>query len=289
MTVRTCFAAGFFLLFALPVLCHGQEFDEDEAAAEEAVAVAGAWEIDVANFDQWIFNSSGNTISPLGQLEVSLDLQMDFLERTCTLTDEQRKKLRLAATGDVERFLHQLERTRAHFMLVRRDQQRFNEIWQEIQPLQQQVQSGLFGRGSLFNKVLEATLSESQYAEYQRVDLERRRYRFQARIMLALEQLDMTMPMTDEQRTALTERLLKFEPPRYISMEYDHYVTLAMLARIPEKQLKEILDPTQMAVLRQHLRQGRALEQFLKQNGAELPEVDDADERLPDDWPQVLP
>ena len=60
----------------------------------------------------------------------------------------------VAARGDVVQFFEKVEVVRKKFLLVRKDQQKFNEIWQDISPLQMQFQAGLFGEDSFYNKTL---------------------------------------------------------------------------------------------------------------------------------------
>ena len=89
------------------------------------------------------------------------------------------------------------------------DQQNWNMVWQDIQPLQSRLNLGLHEDGSMFNRTLMSMLDESQ-----RSSLEERRERMRVREVTAqvrqlVVQMDQLVPMEKERRDRFTEFLLK--------------------------------------------------------------------------------
>jgi len=133
--------------------------------------------IDEAQFDQWIFQGSGNPAAGRARINSHLKLKIDELVRACALTEVQQHKLMLAGRADLKRFNDQVEEVRKKFLLVKNDQQKFNQIWQDINPLQQKLAAGLFGENSMFAKTVRKTLTEDQQVLFRRVDEEHRKFR----------------------------------------------------------------------------------------------------------------
>ena len=151
-------------------------------------------------------------------------------------------------------------------MAVRKDQQKFQEIWQEIQPLQMRLQGGLYGDESIFLKTISATLDAAQFGQYEQVQLGRRQARYNALIELWVSMLENTMPMRDEQRQKFLALLREnTTPPRRFG-QYGAYLVMYQASALPEEKVKAIFDEAQWKVLKQQLEQGRGMEQFLKQN-----------------------
>lgn len=266
------FAPNAFAQYDVPSDMEAQELDEeqlegeDEDLAAQQAIVAAQFELSPDTFDSWLYQNRPPGRSPQQHMSDLLELQLESLEQLYGLSDAQRAKLQLAGTGDIERYSDRVEQAREKFMLLRRDQNAVNQIWQDIQPLQRQFQQ-LFGQDSLFRKCLATTFNEAQQQEHDQLERDRRLYRYRAKIELALAQFEKTVPMTAEQRDRLVTLVLETtEPPKVVN-QYEYYIVLYNMAHLSERELKNILDPTQFATLRLHLAQGRGLEQFLIQNG----------------------
>src|SRR5262245_19704209 len=54
-------------------------------------------------FERWVFNQYGSADGARRRFDSLLTLQIDDIDRTCHLTDEQKKKLRLIGHGDIKR------------------------------------------------------------------------------------------------------------------------------------------------------------------------------------------
>jgi hypothetical protein len=153
------------------------------------------------------------------------------------------------------------------FEKVRFDQEKFNNIWQEINPVQTQVQQGLFGRDSFFQKAIRPALTPEQLAKYDKVEARRRAFRYRARVELWIASTENTMPMTGEQREKLRDLILSETTPPAGFGQYDTYLVAYAVSKIDEKKLQPLFDESQWKVLRVIVNQGRGMEQFLKQNG----------------------
>lgn len=233
-------------------------------------------------FEQWVFQQYGNAATARTKFKESLELYTDDIHQACTLTEGQTFKLQLAGQGDIERFFRKFEEVKKKFQAVRNDQQKVNQIFQDISPLQTQMHTGLFGRDSLLQKCLVNTLNRKQYLQFVKVDEERRRFHHESRIGLVVMMLDKAAPVTADQRSQLIELLRSETKPMRKSGQYDYYAMMYQVSKIPSDKFKVLLDDIQWQVFNQQLAQMRGMEQWLKQNG--LLSDDDGDEiLLPDE------
>jgi hypothetical protein len=220
-----------------------------------------------ANFDQWIFPGCANAAAGRERLESQRKLQFAEIERSCQLNDEQRQRLELAARGDLLRFLEQVESLRRRFEPVKHDQQKLNEFWREIQPLQARQVRGLTGPDSLLTKVLPRTLTKQQARQFDEAQNERWRFRYEASIALSLHTLESFVALTNEQRQTLAKLLLELPPPRVFG-QYDNHLINYRLANLPPSaKLQQLFDARQWQSLQQQFAQARAMRQHLLDQG----------------------
>jgi|GEM_PF-5024885 len=196
-----------------------------------------------------------------------LKLKVDELVRGCQLIDEQQKKMTLTARSDMKRFFDDVEVVRKKFLAVRKDQNAFQNIWQEISPLQQKPQAGLFGDASLFGKSLRKTLTDEQQAQYRVVVEERRRFRYRATIETSLITISNTVALRSEQHDALLKLLVEETQPMHIFGRYDNYLVLYRLAQLSIRRGKPRFDDRQWKPLQPQLNQGRSVKARLVQTG----------------------
>jgi len=240
--------------------------DDDDAPAEEA-QVNGGFFVEEANFDQWIFQGSANAATGKARIESSAKMKLAELRRVCDLTDAQSKKLSLATRGDMRRFFDEVEIVRRTFLKVRNDENAFNNIWQEISPLQRQQAAGLFGDSSFFAKTVRNTLTREQHTKYQAVLDERRHLRYQAAVDLALVNMSSTVALRHDQHEAIFKLLIEETQPPLIFGQYDQYFVFYSLSKLPAAKLQSLLDDRQWKLLQQPLQQGRSMEPTLMQQG----------------------
>ncbi len=220
-----------------------------------------------ANLDANIFNPHGNAKQARARLEYKLKLQLEELQRVCDLNEGQRQKLTLAASSDLKKFFDETEAVRQKYRTGKQDQQAWQQIWQDIQPLQMKMSSGLFGEASFFSKTLYKTLTDDQLLKYQMVVGERRRFRYRACIESTMVTMENVVPLRHEQHEKIVNLLLTESPPPSTFGQYDHFLVMYRLAKLPENKVKPLVDANQWKQLQNRLNQARGMEQFLIQQG----------------------
>lgn len=256
------------LMLNVAVVANAQDEDDEPALPGVQVQIAN-FEIQENQFDSWIFQNIPTAAAARKRLDEMLTLRIDDVDRACQLSEAQKKKLQLAARGDVVHFFEKVEVVRKKFLLVRKDQQKFNEIWQDISPLQVQFQAGLFGDDSFYNKTLRNMLKGEQLSKFSVVDGERRKFQYRAKVELVVAMLENALPMRDEQRQKfITLVVEETKPPRSFAQQQDFYIVMWNISKIPEKSIKPLFTDAEWKVLNRQFAQVRGLEQWLKQSGA---------------------
>jgi hypothetical protein len=239
--------------------------DDDDLEPEPAVQQP-RFQVSDAQFDQWMFNQVGNAQKATERFQSMLNVQVDAIAANCDLSPEQKQKLLLAGRGDVIRYFDKVEVCRQKFQKLKTDQNRINEVLRDIQPLQIASQAGIFGNDSFFHKVVKKTLSDEQRERMERLEKDRTKYQFKAKIELIVAALDDTLALRAEQRKELIEMLQSTPPPKRFG-PYDSYLLLYRISQLPELKIQAILDPPQLRALDKQLEQARNLQPFLKQQG----------------------
>lgn len=256
--------------------------DEDEPEAPAAgIVQQPVWVMSDPQFDQWVFGAGGgNANAARSRLESLLRLQVEDLARACKLTDEQKTKLRLAGRGDIKRYFDKVEQQRRKYRNKQYDQNEIGQVFQEIQPLQAPLRTGVFGDGSIYSKTVRNVMTPEQVQNYETSQRELRAFRYRARIELVVATLGRSVGMSADQRRQFAKVLNEeTRPPREFGQN-DYQVALLQAAKVPEEKLKPIFDDAQWRVLGRHFEQVRALEQVIRQNGY-VPDGDEPDARAP--------
>ena len=227
--------------------------------------------IEEANFENWIWQGSAPTVEAgRDRLRTQLEIELADLDQTCQLDEAQRKKLLLAGRLDIQRFLDRYGALRRKFLKIRTDQNAMNAFWGEMSPLQQQIQSGLFGNDSLLRGVISKTLSAEQLSKFEAASLARRIYRMRAKLELLLVAADEGMALRAEQRERLQTLCLENLKPARRNSPYDSHVVMYQLALIPDEKVAVILNERQLKFWKQSMAQfgvNGGMINFLKQNG----------------------
>jgi hypothetical protein len=219
--------------------------------------------MDENNFNAWLFQGTGQV--PNQESEVTL--MVEAIDRTCHLSTEQKAKLRLAGHGDYARFDQKVNDLRSECVGKTYDQKEIQELYQKFQPLTQQYQAGMLGASSLFEKVVHQTLTPEQREEFEAAEAERSKTRHAAKVRLFVALLEQSCPLKSSQRDAMVELLLKETRPALRSSEYDWYVIVVQAAKIPDSELKPILDQAQLKYVKKITGQARGMEAMLRQMG----------------------
>jgi hypothetical protein len=216
--------------------------------------------------DQWVFNRWGGADGARARLDANLALQIDDLDRACELTEIQKKKVMLAGLGDIKRYYDRVDELKRRYA-AGTNQGNFNNIWQEMQPLQVELGNGLFGDDSLFVKTVKSTLNSDQLQRHD--DLMRRRVaaRRRASVDLFVVQIDKALGLSATQRERLTELLVSETPAPAKYGQADYWYLMYEMTRLPESKITKILDEPQWRLLGRQFMQARGMEPWLKSNG----------------------
>lgn len=251
-------------------------------------SAAGQPQVTDENFEQWVFNRGGgparNAASARKELDRSLLLNIQDIDRVCKLTEAQKKKLQLAGRGDIKRFYDRYEVVKQKFHRLKPKlqdennwQEHWQELWQDINPLQTKFQSGLFHEDSLLHKSLRHTLTAEQLPRYQAQAEERRRFHHRASIELAVNNFEQSMPLRDAQRQELIALLLKELKPLRKPNQIQVHIVIVQMSLLPEDKLKPVFDRTQWKIVRAQLDMYKGSVQNLKQSGLWPEDDEDVD------------
>lgn len=219
--------------------------------------------IDVNQVDQWVFSGCRNAQEGRKRIDSQLKMRMNEINRICKLSSEQKQKLQLIASGDMQRFFDDFEAVRTKVLKNQNDRNGVNNIWQDISPLQQKFNAGLFDDQSLFAKSIRGTLDDQQREAFDRAALARRQFLFEAQVGAMVGMLERRMPLADAQRRQFIKLILDAGPPHKFG-QYDQHVVWYFASRIPEETLRPLFDDLQWKVLKQQLDQSAGLEQVLR-------------------------
>lgn len=243
------------------------DFDAQPAVNQPAVGRAMAVPVQqIPDIDQWVFGGKSRK-----QTEESLDsllsLRLEAVDHAAGLSDAQKKKLKLAGHGEMKRFFLVVDELKAKYSSAEFNQEKVNQIAQEIQPLQTRVNAGFFGADSLFCKILKHTLDGEQAARYEKDERARRKFTYEAKVALVVSMLESGLPLDDEQRRKLVQVILdETDPPKTFG-RYDYYVVLYQVGKVDEEKLRPIFDDDQWQALRRTIAQAKGMEAMLRKNG----------------------
>ncbi len=267
-----------FLLIALFVAMFAGRaaFGQDDDLVDDAIAPPPFQPVQVivrqAQFnpeqvDQWVFSRWGGAQGARTRMEANLELRIDDLERGCEISEIQKKKLKLAGLGDIKRYYDRVEELKRKYSSRASRPNQNNNIWQELQPLQIELNSGLFGDDSIFAKTVKNTLTGPQVERHE--DLSRRRAteRRRSTIELFVVQIDKALGLAEGERERLIELLLAETPAPRKYGQADYWYFMYQMTRLPESKLRDILDEPQWRLLNRQFIQARGMEPWLNSNG----------------------
>ena len=266
---------------ATAVLTSCRRAPDDVEAKQVTVQVFNNFVMNDENFEANVFQPSGNARQARISIENKLKLQINEINRVCQLDEAQTRKLKLAASFDVKRFFDEVDVVRKKFKSGKHDQEAWNQIWQEINPLQTKMATGIFNDSSFFHKAIRKTLTEEQYSKYDAVVSERRRFRYKCSIETAMMQFEDAVPLNHVQHEAIVKLVLDETQPPLAFGQHDQQVVMYRISQVSESKLKSILDDRQWTLAKQQISQYQGMEQFLIQNGIIAKEKEAAEAKLP--------
>lgn len=232
---------------------------------------------------QLVFQQDRTLEAAHQRLNLLLEFEVGDIDRACDLTAPQKKKLELMGRGDIKRFFDRFEIVKVKFLALElnpRDLQRgnFGELTQDINSLQVILRVGPFHNNSLLYKSLSNTLSEEQIERFRAKVRERLQSSHLVAIRQLIKAIERPSPMSDAQRQKITDLLARDIEPCQNPGPYNLYYLLFQLERLPEENLKSLLNDAQWQALNQFRNQRRQFETVLQKAGY-LPTKDDEDEK----------
>ncbi len=258
----------FLMLFCARLAWAQDDWDaEDRAAAGPARRPLNRFDIEM-QLNSWIFGDS-NGAQAQQRVDSILTLRLDCIERAGGLSKAQIEKLRLAGRADAARFLRKVDAIKAEYKGVDINvwNQKIQDMWQKVQPLQAEFNAGLLGDKSLFQKVLEGMSRSDSSAPFVRQERERKKFRWQTEIELAVAGFEMGVPLTEVQRRKLLDLLFKeLKPPQKFG-DQNLYVVFYLAGKLDRGKLKPIFDDAQWRSVEEMFRRMEGLETHLRQQG----------------------
>lgn len=250
------------VLIALLVVCFG-----DRAQGQQ-------FQVDRSTIESWIFQRQNGSEQAKKSLAAQIDLKIEAIKSIVQLSEQQVIQLRLAGEGDIKRFYDAVLEVYRKVDDMEMNQNAINEAYQLTTPLQQKLASGLFDDQSLMHKVLRGTLSTEQITALETSEKRRREQIIGTLVRGYLATVDQMIPMSVKQMEQLTEILRERTAKDKLTGEYGIYVVGYRLAKVPEDDLGEILQPVQLKALRQMGNQMEGIAGFLRQQGMIMDEID---------------
>ncbi len=267
-SARSVAASGFQILLMVLIMSRSGCVSAQDVIEVEVQPVQNQFFLADQTFDQWVFGNVRTNLTPEERFDSFLALSIANVDRSFSLSESQKRKLRLAGHGDIKRFNDRLAEARAVFERHRRDQNKMGEIQQETTPLAEAFRDGLFGEGSFFAKSIGMTLNPDQVARYREAIREKKQFLYRSKVALGLAKLDAAVGFTTEQYHRFAEVILEeTTPPERPAGQFEANVMLLKIARIPEGKIRPIFDDARWKTLNQQLQQARAMEPTLQANG----------------------
>jgi hypothetical protein len=245
------------------------DLSDDAMPVPESEPMVAVRNLD-ANVDGWLFGNRRFGDSPAAKLTLLLKVKAEEITRTAGLSESQNDKLLLAGEGDIRRFLDRVDEIKLKFRSPEVPQANWNRVFAEIQPFRQiLLRNGLFGSDSLFLKTARTTLTSEQTARYEKGESDRRAFQHRTRIVSTVARLSDYLGLSDAQRKRLVEVTLeKTQPlPLLDQTDRDQLVGLAIMSRVPEKDIRPIFDNDQWRALKRLFERVPQTLPMLRQNG----------------------
>jgi hypothetical protein len=160
----------------------------EEAIAYQAVVMMKSGD---QSFDEIVFGKSPPQILQLGngrqtnqvappcaeefrkRMEDFVVIEIQCLDRKLGLTEGQKKKLQLAARGDIADHIYRAEELRPMLAECPLERAQCVLLWREIQPLRLTLVAGVVSEQSLFWKTLQRALTDEQRVRFHELERER--------------------------------------------------------------------------------------------------------------------
>lgn len=125
-----------------------------------AVPLGLAWYVDDGEIVVTTQTELGKALE--SSLEKRLQPELQIIDYICELTEKQKKKLQLAARGNVNKLASEIDEQAKAILKIVDDEERTIPAWEKMEQLQRETQLTFFNNGSFFRKTIEANLTPEQ-------------------------------------------------------------------------------------------------------------------------------
>lgn len=234
----------------------GEEDDDEPVAAANTRQVR----LSEQSFDQMVFGgtqqqtvrqadgrvqvmslsvASANSLDFRKRMEALANAEIRTVDQTVSLTEAQKKKLQLAARGDIAQHVSRAAELRPKLTSRPLDQAEYTELMRQTYPLRMAQQYGLFGDNSLFRKTLRRTLTDEQNVRLKTLERERQAAIIEAALQ-NMERVANGLKLSGETRRKFAEVLLEHgDVPQTVGPYGQHIVLLE--ANLLRDHLKPLL------------------------------------------------
>ena len=199
------------------------------------------------------------------RMEATANAEIETVDRRVSLTEAQKKKLKLAARGDVAQFISRAAELRPKLTSKPIDQQQYAALMKELQPLRMSQQFGIVGENSLFRKTLRHTLTGEQRVRWQTLERERQSAVIETAIQ-TWERMANGVKMPAPNRQKFIDVLVEYGNLPETRSTYIYYVVLVEAGKL-EDRLKPILSEEIWEKLQIQITQAKQVEATLRRSG----------------------
>ena len=87
-------------------------------------------------------------------------LKLDWIQASCGISEDQKKKLQIAGRRDIKRFLDEMREMKRQYRQIKADPIQFAKLQQRLAEIQTSSAADLFGEASFLSKMLQRTLTD---------------------------------------------------------------------------------------------------------------------------------
>ncbi len=225
---------------------------------------------DTEQFDRRVFGVINSPENPFAALEAQVDLELARIAQSINLSNDQIERLRLAGRGDIQRFYVRVEHARRQLLAMNNSQKgnnNNNNINRLAMPLKIELKKGLFGTGSLFQKVVANSLDDRQSAALQQHLSRVNKLQTESAVRMFVSKIGLHLPLTSGQRTKLTDVLLENVKSVGNNSTYRFHVVLYRFGKVPREEYETFFDKDQMQMIANLTRAGQEIGEYLKEEG----------------------
>jgi hypothetical protein len=149
---------------------------------------------------------------------------------------------------------------------VRKDQQKFGEIWTDIGPIQQRMQGTFLNEQTLVSKSLPLILTSEQQQKYDQWQADRNKFHYFAKVELIVAEIETYTPMSVEQRDLIVKLITDAGPPPLKRGQFDYIYVMYQMSQVPDAKWQAAVSKEQLELINKLRNQGRQYQNFLRQN-----------------------